>query len=239
MNSVTRRTVKFATLACALALALPALTAALPKSTVAYLLGPRMIRSEVWAKGANNAYHDYRLDRGRIVKRTAGTLVVAERDGTQATLKVAANARVMLNGKPAKWRQLRAGMQAVVSRTDNLPADVVYTASPTATAKIPDATIASLLGPKMLRAEIGLKSADGVVHDYLLDQGRVRQVNPYVLTLREADGQMVTINVTATAHVKLNGKNASFAQLRKGMMATTMRDGDKPADQVWAATRKK
>jgi hypothetical protein len=239
MNSVTRRTVKLATLACALALALPALTAALPKSTTAYLLGARMIRSEIVAKSANGPYHDYRLDRGRIAKRTTGAVVLSERDGTQATLKVAANARVILNGKSAKWRQLRPGMQAVVARADDLPADVLYVTSPKVTPKIPEATIAFLLGPKMLRGEIGLRSADGVVHDYLLDQGRVRQVNPYVLTLREADGQMVTINVTATAHVKLNGKNASFAQLRKGMMATTMRDGDKPADQVWAATRKK
>lgn len=236
---MTRRTVTLATLVCTLALALPAATAALPKSTIAYLLGPRMIRSEVVAKGTGNTNHDYRLDRGRIAKRATGTLVLAERDGTQATLKVAANARVILNGKPAKWRQLRPGMQAAVSRTDNLPADVVYAGSPKLTPKIPDATIAFLLGPKMLRGEIGLRSADGVVHDYLLDQGRVRQVNPYVLTLREADGQLVTINITATARVKLNGKSASFAQLRKGMMATTMRDGDKPADQVWATTRKK
>jgi hypothetical protein len=34
--------------------------------------------------------------------------------------------------------------------------------------------------------------------------------------------------------VKLNGKTASFVQLRRGMTATVMRDGEKPADQVWA-----
>lgn len=236
---MTRRTVIFAALACTLALVLPALGAPLPKSTIAYLLGPRMIRSEVVAKGPGNTYHDYRLDRGRIAKRTTGTLVLAERDGTQATLKVAATARVFLNGKAAKWRQLRPGMQAVVSRTDEVAADVIYAGSPRLTPKIPNATIAFLLGPRMVRAEIGLRSPDGVVHDYLLDHGRVRQVNPYVLTLREADGQVVTIDVTATARIKLNGKNASFAQLRKGMMATTMHDGNNPADQVWATTRKK
>lgn len=239
MNPVTRRTVNLAALACVLVLALPALSAALPKSMTAYLLGGRMIRSEVVAKGAGGTYHDYRLDRGRIVKRSAGTLVLAERDGTQATLKVAANARVILNGKGGKWRQLRPGLQAIVSRTDDLPADVVYATSAKLTPKIPDAIVAFLLGPKMVRGEIGLKSTDGVVHDYLLDQGRVRQVSPYVLTLREADGTVVTVNITATARVKVNGKNASFAQLRKGMMATTMHDGEKPADQVWATTRKK
>jgi hypothetical protein len=44
----------------------------------------------------------------------------------------------------------------------------------------------------------------------------------------------VSVEVSTTAHVKLNGKNAGYFELRKGMMATTMRDGDKPADQVYA-----
>jgi hypothetical protein len=34
--------------------------------------------------------------------------------------------------------------------------------------------------------------------------------------------------------VKVNGKSASYAQLRRGMMATTMHDGEKPAEQIWA-----
>jgi hypothetical protein len=54
------------------------------------------------------------------------------------------------------------------------------------------------------------------------------------LTLREKDGTTVTINISPTAHVKLNRQNANFVQLRKGMMATTIHDGDKAADQVYA-----
>ena len=40
----------------------------------------------------------------------------------------------------------------------------------------------------------------------------------------------MTINVSPTAHVKLNGKNATFVQLRKGMMVTTIHDGVRPTD---------
>jgi hypothetical protein len=235
---VTKRTLKIAALSSALALALPALTFALPRSTSAYLLGPKMIRSEIALKSADGSLHDFRIDRGRLLKRyAAGSLVLAERDGTKATIKVASSARVILNRKFANLRQLRAGMQAAVPRDGDLPADVVYASSPKLTPKIPYATVSYLLGNRMFRAEIGLKSADGVLHDYLLDRGRIKQVAPYTLTLREADRTIVTINVSATARVKLNGKPASFAQLRKGMMATTMRDGDKPADQIFATTK--
>ena len=124
-------------------------------------------------------------------------------------------------------------MQVAVPRDGSVPSDIVYAGTKAAPA-IPAASAGYFLGNRMLRAEIALKTADGVLHDYLLDRGRIRQVAPYSLTLREADGTMVPLGVSATVRVKLNGKTASFAQLRKGMTATVMRDGDKPADQVWA-----
>jgi hypothetical protein len=226
-------------LSCTLALALPALTFALPKSTGAYLLGGKMIRSEIALKSADGVLHDFRIDRGRLLKRyAANALILAERDGTKATMRISSSARVILNGKPSNLRALRPRMQVAVPRDRDLPADIVYASSANAgTPKIPDATVLYLLGNRMMRAEIALKSADGVLHDYLLDRGRIKQASPYVLILRESDGTMVTINVSPAARVKLNGKIGSSAQLRKGMMATTMRDGDKPADQIWA-TRK-
>jgi hypothetical protein len=235
---VARRKLILAALSCALALALPALTLALPRSTNKYLLGPRMIRSEIALKSGDGTLHDFRLDRGRLLKRWSrgGLLPLAERDGTKATIKVASSARVILNGKFANLRQLRAGMQVAIPRDRDRPADVVY-ASTKSAPTIPYGTVAYLLGGRMFRAEIALMSADGVLHDYLLDRGRIKQVGPYTLTLKEADRTIVTIAVAATARVRLNGKNASFAQLRKGMIATTMRDGDNPADQVFATGR--
>lgn len=229
---MTRPRLIAATLAAALAL--PALAAALPRSTSAYLLGARMIRAEIVLKTSDGVIHDFWLDRGRLVRRySGGSLVVTERDGTRATVKTAASAIVTLNGKRANLRALRPGMQVVVTHDRDLPADSVYAATKGA-AKLPAAVLSFLLGPRMVRAEIPLQSVDGATHDFRLDQGRIRQSSPATLVLRESDGTSATIAVSPFARVKLNGENASFGQLKRGMIATTMRDGDKPADQIWA-----
>ena len=194
-----------------------------------------MIRAEIGLKTGDGTVHDYRIDRGRLTKRYgAGGVVVLERDSTAKTrLPVSSSARVLLNGKLVGVRALRAGMQVAVPRDGNLPADVVYAAAKNAPA-IPRASVQYWLGNRMFKAEVASKTPDGVLHDYLLDRGRVRQVGPYSLTLRELDGTTATFTVSAAVRVKLNGKTASFAQLRKGMTAVVLRDGDKPADQVWA-----
>ena len=218
----------------AAALALPSLALSLPRSTTSYLLGPRMIRAEIALKTKDGVAHDFWLDRGRLAKRySGGVLTVAERDGTKPSVKTASSARVLLNGKPSNLRALRAGMQVVVSHDRDLPADTVYAATK-APPKLPNTVVSFLLGPRMMRGEIPLVSVDGVSHDFRLDQGRLRQVTPSSLVVREADGTIVTISVSPVARVKLNGQNAGYTQLKRGMTALVIRDGDKPADQIFA-----
>lgn len=211
----------------------------MPQATAAYLLGPRMIRAEIVVKSGDGVLHDFQLDRGRLVRRYArGVLTVAERDGTRVTVRTAASARVTLNGKPSNLRALRPGTLVVVSHDRDLAADTVYASSATATApRLPRAVISFLLGPRMLRSEIALQSADNALHDFLLDQGKIRQVTATSLVLREADNPSVTIPIAPTARIRLNRQNASLSQLKRGMTVTTMRDGDKAADQVWASTK--
>jgi hypothetical protein len=229
---VTRRRLIVATLAAALAL--PSLALSLPRSTGTYLLGPRMIRAEIALKTRDGVVHDFWLDRGRLAKRySGGVLTVIERDGTKPAVKTASSARVILNGKASNLRALRPGMQVVVSHDRDLPADTVYAATKTAP-KLPKAVITFLLGPRMMRGEIPLVSADGATHDFRLDQGRIRQVTSSSLVLREADATNVTIQVAPFARVKLNGQNASYTQLKRGMTAMLIRDGDKAADQIFA-----
>jgi hypothetical protein len=212
-----------------------ALTRTVPRATASYLLGPRMIRAEILLKTKDGELHDFWLDRGRLQRRyNRGTLFILERDGPRA-VKTASSARVTLNGRPSNLRALRAGMQVVVAHDRDLPADSVYASTPKRTLKLPPAVPSFLLGPRMFRAEIPLQTADGVTHDFRLDQGRIRQVTPTTITLREADGTLETVALSAFVRVKVNGQNANFAQLRKGLTATTMRDGDKPADQIWAS----
>jgi hypothetical protein len=232
---VYRRRVIVATLAAAFAL--PSLALALPRSTTSYLLGPRMIRAEIALKTKDGVSHDFWLDRGRLAKRySGGSLVVTYRDGTKKPVPTASSARVTLNGKPSNLRALRAGMQVVVAHDRDLPADTVYAATKLPP-KLPNTVVSFLLGPRMMRAEIPLQTIDGVTRDFRLDQGRIRQSTPAALVIHEADGTNATITVSPFARVKLNGQNASYSQLKKGMIVTMIRDGDKPADQIFATSK--
>jgi len=234
---VAKRGLIVALLACTAVLAAPALAGQLlPKSVSSYLLGPKLIRGELYVQ-AGAVQHDYQLDRGRLQKRYAnGQLTIIKQAGP-ISVKVAPLARVLLNGKPVGVRALRARMQVAVLHYKELPAQLVW-ASTKSPPNLPIPVTNLLLGSQLVRGEIAVASGDPTApHDYLLDHGRIRQVGASTLTLRERDGTVVTINVSPTARIKLNGKNASFLQLQKGMMALTIHDGDKPADQVFATGR--
>ena len=92
------------------------------------------------------------------------------------------------------------------------------------------------LGGGFVRAEIVTRGG-GVLHDYRVDRGRVRQVRPGSLTLRELDGTVVTVPIADGADVRLGGRTVTLAQLRRGMQAITIRDGDVPAQRVVATLR--
>lgn len=234
---MAKRGLIVALLACTAVLAAPALAGQLlPKSVSSYLLGPKLIRGELYVQ-AGAVQHDYQLDRGRLQKRYAnGQLTIIKQAGP-ISVKVAPLARVLLNGKPVGVRALRAKMQVAVLHDKELPAQLVW-ASTKSPPNLPVPVTNLLLGSQLVRGEIAVASADPTApHDYLLDHGRIRQVGALTVTLRERDGTVVTINVSPTARIKLNGKNASFLQLQKGMMALTIHDGDKPADQVFATGR--
>jgi hypothetical protein len=229
-----------AALACAALLATTATAAAapvkqVPQSVSTYLLGAKLIRGEIVVK-RSVAERDYRLDRGKLAKRYAagyatGSLTLLERDGTKTPLTVASTARVLVNGAPSTLRRLRLGMQIAIWHIGDQPANTVLAGTRVAP-KWPKSFAATLLGPQLVRAELAVQ--DTALHDYWLDHGRIKQVGVSTLTLREPNGTDETIDISPTARVKLNGQNASFLQLHKGMTATTIHDGDKPADQVYA-----
>ena len=91
-------------------------------------------------------------------------------------------------------------------------------------------------GPKLVRAEVLVKDG-GVVHDYRIDRGVIRAKSPGMLALLERDGSLVTIAVAPTAAITIGGRHAAFAALRRGMVATVIRDGDAPANEVRATAR--
>jgi hypothetical protein len=59
------------------------------------------------------------------------------------------------------------------------------------------AIVLQLFGPKMVRAQIHLKTGQ----DWNLDRGVITQVNSTQLTLREVDGKIVTIPLASTTIV--------------------------------------
>src|SRR5215207_5257463 len=91
-------------------------------------------------------------------------------------------------------------------------------------------------GPKLVRAEVLVKDG-GVLHDYRVDRGTIRSKAGGTLTLFERDGTVVAIPVGPNAAITIGGHPAGYAALRRGMVATVIRDGDAPANEVRATRR--
>jgi hypothetical protein len=96
----------------------------------------------------------------------------------------------------------------------------------------------SLFGPGLIRAEAIVKEGT-IVRDYRVDRGRVRAVlrPAQALVLREADGTIATIPVALDARIELGGRVVTFAAVRRGMQATTLREGGGPATRVQLVRR--
>ena len=101
---------------------------------------------------------------------------------------------------------------------------------------LPGSLGAYFFGPKLVRAEVLVKDG-GVLHDYRVDRGVVRAKPSGSLTLLESDGSLVTIPVAPTAAITIGGQPAAFSSLRRGMVATVIRDGDAPATEIRATRR--
>ena len=72
----------------------------------------------------------------------------------------------------------------------------------------------------------------GVPHTFTYDHGRVASVGPTSLTLREPDGSVVTIAIDSSTVVRIAGRPASVAQVRRLDMATTVTVDGGPAALV-------
>lgn len=97
---------------------------------------------------------------------------------------------------------------------------------------LPGSLGAYFFGPKLVRADVVVK--DGGVRLYRVDRGKIRNKADGTLLLRELDGTLVTIAISPTAAVTVGGRPASYAELRRGMVATVIREGDAPATEVRA-----
>jgi len=78
------------------------------------------------------------------------------------------------------------------------------------------------LPPGWSHAEINVV-VKHVPHTLIYDHGRVVAVTPTSITLREPDGSVQVIGVSAASQVTIDGQPGSVAQIRRLEMATTLR----------------
>ena len=98
---------------------------------------------------------------------------------------------------------------------------------------LPGSLGAYFFGPKLVRADVLIKDG-GAVHLYRVDRGVIRSKAVGALALRERDGSLVTIPVAPAAAITIGGRPAAYSELRRGMAATVIREGDNPATEVRA-----
>jgi hypothetical protein len=95
--------------------------------------------------------------------------------------------------------------------------------------------IAALIQPALVRAEI--VTLDTRVHDYSVDRGIVSRLHGWSLTLREADGRMVTVKLSRMTDVRLAGRRIVLGRVQKGMVATAIADGNSPVSKLFVARK--
>jgi hypothetical protein len=203
---------------------------AVPRSLGDDMFGPKMVRAEVIVQ-EGGAVRDLRVDRGRITAARPGGLRVVERDGTVVEIAVDASTRVTVNGRPAGLAELRRGNVTIVREGEGPALHVVK--PPFA---LPRVLAQHLFGPRMVRAEVVLMDGS-TVRDVRLDRGRIVQARAGTIRLRERDGTVVDLPVAPAAEITVNGRPARFAELRRGMSATIIREGDGAASVVQATDR--
>jgi hypothetical protein len=96
---------------------------ALPRSLGSYFFGPRLVRADVVVR--DGGIREFRLDRGRLLRKAGSSLLVREADGSVVTVPVAAGAEITLNGEPATFARLVRGMIVVTVREGGAAASEV------------------------------------------------------------------------------------------------------------------
>jgi hypothetical protein len=92
--------------------------------------------------------------------------------------------------------------------------------------------IQSLLGGRMIRAEVVWQSPDGTIQDTQLYRGIITAVGPTSITLRERDRPSDVIPVSSSAIVRVGYQVETVSQLRRGMRVIVARPANLPADTI-------
>ena len=80
-----------------------------------FFMGPRMARAEAIVV-IGGVSHDFRVDRGRVLSKTASSLTLRERDGSTQTIAIAPAAQITLGGRLVALRAIKRGFTATTVR---------------------------------------------------------------------------------------------------------------------------
>src|SRR3954447_11480829 len=80
-----------------------------------FFFGPRMARAEAIVVIGGVA-HDFRVDRGRVISKTASSLTLRERDGSAQTIAIAPGAQITLGGRLVQLRAIKRGFTTTTVR---------------------------------------------------------------------------------------------------------------------------
>jgi hypothetical protein len=99
---------------------------------------------------------------------------------------------------------------------------------------IPTAAINDLFGQRLIRAEVLVQTPNGTTADYRIDRGAIVAIGATNITLRELNGEFVTIDVAPDAKIQGGGRFGNLAQLRKriGTRVTVLRDANGPVSTI-------
>jgi hypothetical protein len=97
---------------------------------------------------------------------------------------------------------------------------------------LPRAVIADLFGPRLIRAEVLVQTPTGGTADYRIDRGVIMTTALGTITLRELNGELVTLNVASDARVQIGSRYDVLASLRKRMRVTVLRDANGPVSLI-------
>ena len=199
-------------------LALAGSASALPGAVINQLFSARMIRAEVLVLAPDGSTQDYRIDRGTVTALTSAQITLREANGDIVPIQLATGVQVQGAGRLGLLARLRRNQRVTVYRLANAPANLVEVEGRAAVAQT---LLTQLSGGGMIRAEVLVLAADGSTQDYRIDRGTVTALTPALITLHEANGDVVPIQLAAGA--QLQGRLANLLRLRRSVGVSVLR----------------
>lgn len=98
------------------------------------------------------------------------------------------------------------------------------------------AFVNDLFGPRLIRAEVLVQTPTGPV-DYRIDRGVVMSSTADSITLRELNGEMVTIQLAGDARIQGGGRMSVPQLAKKRLRVTVIRDATGPVSTIQVEPR--